>query len=59
MTATERLAKNLGYIQYNYPRNSPIRIAAEAGNINAFRLAARHITEMMDIGVVEIVDARD
>lgn len=59
MTATERLAAKVGYIQYNYGPKHPLTKAAECGDIAAFRKAGTHITEMMDTVVVGIIDAAD
>lgn len=59
MTATERLASKRDYLSYNYGEDHPLTVAAHAGDIDAFRAHASHITELMDTTVVGIVDARD
>lgn len=59
MNASERLAFSVGYIQYNYGNEHPLTVAAESGDIAAFRKAGAHITEMEDCVVVGIIDARD
>lgn len=59
MTASERMASKLDYLSYNYGDNHPLVIAARAGDIDSFRMHAAGITELMDVAVVGIVDARD
>lgn len=59
MNALERLRHSADSIEYNYGANHPLAIAAKAGDLAAFRKAGAHITEMMDVGVVGIIDARD
>lgn len=59
MTASERMAAKLEYLQYNYGHDHPLVVAAAAGDIAAFRDAGAHITEMMDCVVVGIIDAPD
>lgn len=59
MIAAERMRASIGYLQYNYGLDHPLTRAAERGDIAAFRAAGRHVTEMMDARVVEIIDAPD
>ncbi|MDS9770472.1 hypothetical protein [Pseudomonas aeruginosa] len=59
MTTLQLLTARLAYIQYNYGKGHPLTVAAECGDVAAFRSASAHITEMMDAVVVSIVDARD
>lgn len=59
MTAQQLLANRLAYIQYNYGKDHPLTVAAERGDIAAYRSAGAHFTEMMDVVVASIVDAHD
>lgn len=58
MSAKERLCAKVGYFEYGYGGDHPLTLAARAGDIEAFRRAATHITEMDDTCVVAICDAR-
>ncbi|EMB2824041.1 TPA: hypothetical protein ACPH4X_003824 [Pseudomonas aeruginosa] len=59
MNAQQLLANRRAYIQYNYGNGHPLTVAAERGEIEGFRSAGTHITEMMDAVVVSIIDAQD
>ncbi|WP_413460735.1 hypothetical protein [Herbaspirillum huttiense] len=58
MTALELMKSKLPYIQFNYGKEHPLTIAAQTGDVEAFRAAGAHITEMMDTTVVAIIDAK-
>jgi len=58
MDAHERLHAKRDYMAYNYGERHPLTVAAMAGDLAAFKVAGAHITEMMDVCVVGIIDAR-
>ena len=57
MGASERLYAKRDYMAYNYGDRHPLTVAAMAGDLAAFKVAGAHVTEMMDVCVVGIIDA--
>lgn len=59
MDAAERLTASIGYLEYNYGEQHPYAKAARAGDLRAFRNLTKHVSEMADVRITGIVDARD
>ena len=59
MTASERLAASVDYLDFNYGPRHPYTVAARHGDLAEFRKITAHVTELMDVKIVSIVDARD